>query len=637
MSKTLLPPPLNLGPKSLLLGRRPMEPRTPDITVTSYKDDWENQDGQSRSEGESILLQHNVRQWESSSSAHSYGRSTSRKINSEEGQLRRQRNLFALISILLSIAVITLHRDVVLSRLPAIPGTGDRMWNDEFDLTHYFEVGREAAEMLPQREKRWSDEELALRQVRWEKHEADQSLKDVIATLDEHENRTRQWLWESRNISGRGVGVGLGRTEPPEPLFTWTKTSFDRPPSRDGEGPGLFERGSFEKYSDLLREWQTGKEVSACRSTTWQQNYTLMHYRMLRREEPLRLFTYHCPSSTTGVTCGGLADRFLGMCGTFLYALLTRRAFAVNWDTRPFDLLFDSAGYIDWSIPFTPAKPEPDPVYNDPVLVDERLTIGTHNQPPNVEDDFYQTAVRIWKENGPRWIRSDRPNRGVVLRSFNYTTDVLPALQDLELTPASAYACIFDYLFRLKPHTLNFVSQYTALFSLPTVFSIGIQVRMGDSAMRNNPKFHTASAHSAFFNCAAGVARAYALPSQRIVYYLVSDSEYLKEDAVRKFPGRVIVSGIPPKHTELKGTNTKDVVHVIEGLQGAVAEMMTLRSTDFQILTRGSGFGKIPVWARGRPGSTIQLPRGRQASKVNCGADTALKSFTDMATWWSLG
>lgn len=112
---------------------------------------------------------------------------------------------------------------------------------------------------------------------------------------------------------------------------------------------------------------------------------------------------------------------------------------------------------------------------------------------------------------------------------------------------------------------------------------------------------NTVERHSSFFTCAAQVAERYALPSQRVIYYLVSDSEALKADALAKFPDKVVVSGLKAKHTDPllklggKKSDTKEKKErdVMEGAWDSVVESWSLAETDFRIITEQSGFGKI--------------------------------------------
>lgn len=64
---------------------------------------------------------------------------------------------------------------------------------------------------------------------------------------------------------------------------------------------------------------------------------------------------------------------------------------------------------------------------------------------------------------------------------------------------------------------------------------------------------NTVERHSHFFQCAQQVAMTYAKPSQKIVFYLITDSAHLRRDAVRAYPTSVVVSGLAQKHNELGG------------------------------------------------------------------------------------
>lgn len=114
-------------------------------------------------------------------------------------------------------------------------------------------------------------------------------------------------------------------------------------------------------------------------------------------------------------------------------------------------------------------------------------------------------------------------------------------------------------------------------------------------------ELNTVDRHLRFFTCAAAVAARHALPTQRIIYYLVSDSVALKEDALRRFPDRVVVSGLEPRHTDPKlkigvQEGQKRSVrerYMMDAMGDSVVEAWTLAETDFKIITEQSGFGKI--------------------------------------------
>lgn len=88
----------------------------------------------------------------------------------------------------------------------------------------------------------------------------------------------------------------------------------------------------------------------------------------------------------------------------------------------------------------------------------------------------------------------------------------------LKLKPLNAFSCILNYLFRPKPTALAFIADYTSVFSLPSVFSVGIQIRTGDASMKDADydATNTVDIHSSFFKCADQLADTYKLPDQKV-------------------------------------------------------------------------------------------------------------------------
>ena len=62
---------------------------------------------------------------------------------------------------------------------------------------------------------------------------------------------------------------------------------------------------------------------------------------------------------------------------------------------------------------------------------------------------------------------------------------------------------------------------------------------------------NTVERYQPFFECAEQVAKAYAKPGQKIVYFLISDSNHLKKMAVEAYPDRVVLSGLNAQHAEI--------------------------------------------------------------------------------------
>ncbi|GAA5860561.1 hypothetical protein JCM1840_000300 [Sporobolomyces johnsonii] len=553
---------------------------------------------------------------------------------------------FVLLPLLFIVALIV----VSTPRIPTLDPWAERIQSlvsgkgDEAVL----EVG------VPQEEVRWSEEDQTLRKYSWTTPEPHASLTKMLDGLTPAQNRTREWLLHTRPRSQGATGIGLGASDPPENIRPAPRTLAHKSLPRADEGPGVFVNGSFDKYSDLLREWQTGRPADVCEKGAWEDEYTALHAEMMRGEREPSLLEFVCHA---GELCGGFADRVLGMVTTFLYSILTKRAFAVAWEQpAPFDLLFDSP-YIDWSRPFHPnSTTPPRRVYANETLVKARKEIEAHNWEESQIDDFFPGFVGNYSDGKTvPWLQFDF-NRGVVLRSFTYP-DVAPLVHSLGLKVTTAYSCLLNYLIRPKAAALAFIAQYTSFFSLPEIFVIGLQIRTGDVSMYASRKdaVNTVSHHAHYFACADAVARTYAHPAQKIVYYLISDSRVLEEDALRTYPDRMVVTGLKQSHVEItKGdVGWKGLKGAADGFMRTVAESWIFSGTDFQILTYRSGFGKIPTWLRGRQGTTIQIfnphmepeytrvvkkkNKGVLPPPLDCSLDTALKSFSELAQDWSLG
>lgn len=343
-------------------------------------------------------------------------------------------------------------------------------------------------------------------------------------------------------------------------------------------------RGSATKWAELLAE-----EVSLANghppqctasAKAWFDDYAAKHGQIVAAAARgqgfgrSKFITYICQA---GINCGGLGDRLLGMTSAFLYALVTGRAFHTEWQSPiPIEAVFDSP-WIDWSFSsfgnWTPAL-----LRDDDMLDSARELDLIHYSAPEMDDAF---GTRSWDAELPAeltphyedrdlafaapWIQLFN-NRGFVYRSFSYEP-VRQRLHDLGLQPHSAFSCILSYLFEPKPSARDFIQRYTSIFSLPSVFSVGIQIRTGDTSMKDAEydKVNTVELHNSFFQCASELAEEYATPEQKIVYFLVTDSQHLRKDAAARFGDTIVTSGLGIEHVHQRSGH-------VDGVQNAVIE-----------------------------------------------------------------
>ncbi|CAJ0893276.1 1148_t:CDS:2, partial [Entrophospora sp. SA101] len=314
---------------------------------------------------------------------------------------------------------------------------------------------------------------------------------------------------------------------------------------------------------------------------SWQKTYIKLHEDILNGVESQRYVSYVCDSK---VNCGGLTERILGMTSTFLFALLTDRAFLADWQVPfPLDTIFNSPN-IDWS--YDSLDPD-DSIKN---LQTSELNIIDYD-PENLDYHFLSTN---WTTRYPDSFIKLYTNQGLIIqKTFNskyYSTK----LKEIGLRPHTAFSCVLDYLFRPVAPALSFITEYSALFALPSIFSVGIHIRTGNTFEQD----HLLQDYSHFFRCAEQLRETYAAPDQKGIYYLVTDSNKLRESYTKL--ENVIISGLPINTGHSNYDHPDDV-------NNAIIENWILGKTDFRVISQG-GIGKLAAFHSKQLHSTVLLP-----------------------------
>ncbi|GAA5956643.1 hypothetical protein JCM8115_000634 [Rhodotorula mucilaginosa] len=485
--------------------------------------------------------------------------------------------------------------------------------------------------------KRYLAEEADWRAYEWQAPPPHSSLIRFADKLTSEELELRKWiqLLQKRPTS-RGVGLGARENDDASSALTLAPMP-------------VFDRGDRIKWTDLATQAESG-HAGKCQGSTWQEDYRKMHAEMLDGKRDPHFISYHCEQ---GMNCGGLGDRLLGMTSAFFFGLVTQRAFLAEWQAPvPLDVIFDSP-YLNWShSSFTTerhrvlgrkqvadAAADLDIIHFDRLAVD--ATFGSVSW--NAKRDRPLTPgfeLRDLAYRSP-WIKFFS-NRGMVYRAFKYK-HLKKRIGQLGLQEQTAFSCISDYLFQPKPAALDLITQYTSVMALPTVFSVGIHVRTGDQSMKDAQydKVNTVKRHISFFRCARELGETYARPDQRVVFYLVTDSQHLKEDAQRVLGTKLITTDFAPQHVHQKSGH-------VDGVMSAVVEDYVLAKADMLVATQDSGFGKLASFMMAKPNSTVTIfpkfnpdvlgLRGKHSHlSVDCTSPTVFTSYEELSSEWSLG
>ncbi|GAA5892813.1 hypothetical protein JCM6882_000586 [Rhodosporidiobolus microsporus] len=487
--------------------------------------------------------------------------------------------------------------------------------------------------------RKYEEEEEGWRSFEWKAPKPHQSLRKFLQKLDPDELALRTWI-KRLHLQPPASGVGLGATPPSSPFLPAPATDL----ALVSDAPS-FPRGDLDKYAELLLQAEAG-HAGKCQGAAWLGNYEKMHAEILSGEREPKFISYHCEQ---GMNCGGLGDRLLGMTSAFFLGLVTDRAFLAEWQTPiPLDIVFDSP-HVNWSYSsFTSnlhpvlgekrlreASAELDIIHFDRLSVD--ATFGTTSWNPKKGRKLTPGFEKRDLAYQSPWIKFFT-NRGMIQRSFKYK-HLQKSIDRLGLQPATAFACISQYLFKPKPPALDLISEYTSALALPTVFSVGIHVRTGDRSMKDleYDKINTVKRHSQFFRCARELGETYAQPDQRVVFYLVTDSAHLKEDAQRVFGQRLVTTDMQPQHVHQKSGHA-------DGVLGAVVEDWILAKTDMLVATQG----KLAAFMHAKEKSTVTIfPKynpdvmgliGKKSHvKVDCTSPDVFTSFEELSSEWSLG
>jgi hypothetical protein len=197
-------------------------------------------------------------------------------------------------------------------------------------------------------------------------------------------------------------------------------------------------------------------------------------------------------------------------------------------------------------------------------------------------------------------------------------------LEQIGVPARDLFMCGFFAMCQPVPAVQQYYQKYWDALSEPGILRIGIQVRLGDQAMWANgpapdPRKVLAQKWK-FFKCAERLEAAFAAPGQKVVWFLNSDSQQLRQAAKAKYGSKLLTDDElvmvhpecerrPPANNTTSSSGSGSSTSGSAGceaasrawaLQHSLGSVLTFSMTDYQIITIRSGFGRTGAWLADR-------------------------------------
>ncbi|KAI8647037.1 hypothetical protein BD408DRAFT_409107 [Parasitella parasitica] len=363
--------------------------------------------------------------------------------------------------------------------------------------------------------------------------------------------------------------------------------------------------------------------------------------------------------------CGGLADRMGGMISTFFYALLTDRAYLLNWapmNPLPLEAIWERP-HVDWSH---------DPEEMEALFTDNTNPLLGYQKVDTLNKKLKNLTSTMFPDGGNTDLKQlwngtyieVRSNRGYIIRTFNIHEKYRRTLNQMGLTKENAFKCITNFLFRPTIGSRRFLNAYKRLFEMESVLSIGIQVRTDDNALAN-PQYDVNGLEKwgHFLKCASELASFKKKDHHKhIVFFLVTDSAHLRDEFVALNTNRelaktyiggdivdissMVITGLPIEHIEpdqiakyidVEVHKEVNLQRMTPGVNSAYMENWLLGETQYRVISI-QGYGKMASFYSGEDKTSISMPKPSDKHPFPvCNSDKSFTTFDWLSTTWSLG
>lgn len=329
--------------------------------------------------------------------------------------------------------------------------------------------------------------------------------------------------------------------------------------------------------ADMAAAIKRQHPINRLQCGNWMQPYAKLHKAILTGKAPQRYALMRSLNEWEN----GLADRLASSVGILLYAILTGRAFQYDYEGDP--PLWEGlrSEFIDWRYTGWDKG-------NESQILDY---VAEHNSEPEFISFFAeQDLTEIGEDKHSVVWYTDHV---VVYNAFEnpYLKSKLAAMG---LQQDTAFACLFDFLYRPTADVVAMVKPQLPVLLSPETVKIGIQIRVGDWQLVSSdrywihPQKHV-GLFEHYFECATQVERAVARRGAGVVWYVLTDMAELRGPLAAKYPDRILVKA----DVETIEHTVKSDSHSRSGLLMALGELWAFSLTDWHVITRKSGFGKV--------------------------------------------
>lgn len=357
------------------------------------------------------------------------------------------------------------------------------------------------------------------------------------------------------------------------------------------------------KLGRVLKSFGNDKESSQLQKkqrmllcgSTWQEEYMKLHDDILNNRRPPKYLVYFCGGKKYG--CGGYGNRLGAITSLFYLAVITGRAFLIDWKSTVPIAEYLQPKNIQWNFPISKlhhlkanyhywGKGDHQLVNRDSQRSSDKFSLfrdwleGTDLE--KYLDSPVEVVTSLWYF-APSFRQHKFAERlanmlGVKAKGHRY----------------SLVGCAFDFLFQRTPGFDKTLSAARESLHLNTnVPRIGIHIRMGDaSSFSQGSLDQRTSDFSNFFTCAKKLESAIIQSDKNasradIKWFLATDNSEVKQHALRTYPNKVVSLAVKVEHINFREPS-------MEGMTGVLLDHTLLSECDFLVLS-DSSFSKTAL------------------------------------------